>query len=87
MESAMFFAETLGPVISAEVTKQMYMFVKSKVGGACTNADLRAAVGEFLRIYNIKADPDAMIDQLTRGGYVATQQGSFATGQRFQVAA
>lgn len=83
----MFFAETLGPVLTAQVTQQMFAFVKTKVRGPCTDADLRAAVGEFLRTYNIRADPDAMIEQLTRGGYVAVQQGSFATGQRFQLAA
>lgn len=83
----MFFAETLGPVLTQQTTQAMFKFVKSRLTNGCTQEDLRAAVSEFLRIHHIKADPDAMIELLARGGYVAFSPAGPAAGRQYEIAA
>lgn len=81
----MFFAETLGPVMTAHLTNELYQFVKARVKAPCSAEDMRAAVNEFLRSKNIRANADALIGQLERGGYVAL--GPVTAGHRYQFAA
>jgi hypothetical protein len=68
----MFFAETLGPALNASSAAALANFVRDRLAPKCVSAaELRATVGEFLRITNNSTSPEAVIKFLTDRGVAA----------------
>lgn len=72
----MFFAETLGPALTASSAVALANFVRDRLGRrSVPAAELRATVAEFLRITSNSTSPEAAIKFLADRG-VATPEGA-----------
>ncbi|MGE0662541.1 MAG: hypothetical protein AB7H66_13005 [Hyphomonadaceae bacterium] len=72
----MFFAESLGPALTASSAAALANFVKDRLAHRSVSAtELRATVAEFLRITNNSTSPDAVIKFLADRG-VAIPEGA-----------
>jgi hypothetical protein len=71
----MFFAETLGPVISRRAGAALYEHVIMKLAGRQSAAtdELRDIVTDFLRAHRMSVTADAAIQYLTNNGRLARQ--------------
>jgi hypothetical protein len=68
----MFFAESLGPALTASSATALASFVKDRLGKkSVAAADLRATVVEFLRLTNNPTSPDAVMRFLADRGIAA----------------
>lgn len=68
----MFFAETLGPLLTAPTANALMRHLKAKLSGRKTvpAAELREAVAEFLAKQGVGATPEAAIGLLARTGRI-----------------
>ena len=66
----MFFAQSLGPLISRRSGAAIFEHVATKLAGRSetTTAELRAILSEFLTSRGIDMSPDAAIQYLEQGG-------------------
>ncbi len=71
----MFFAETLGPAITARNGAALLEHVRSKLGArkSASADELRAIVTDFIRARRLTLTPDAAIQYLKMNGSVAQQ--------------
>lgn len=71
----MFFAETLGPVISRRAGAALYEHVIMKLAGrqSAPTAELREIVAGFLRAHHMTITADAAIQYLANNGRLAQQ--------------
>ena len=78
----MFFAESLGPALTASSAAALANFVKDRLGKKSVSAaELRATVTEFLRITNNPTSPDGVIKFLADRGIAAPD------GAKYRIAA
>jgi hypothetical protein len=77
----MFFAETLGPMLTPQLAHDLTQFLRKKLAGRDTISpeQLREAVAEYLYVANVRASADAVIDFMARNGRL-TFQGPTPTG-------
>ncbi len=77
----MFFAETLGPVLTSNTAQELRAFLRRKLDGRTSASpdQLREIVAEYMYLANIRTTTDSVIDFLTREG-VITFQAPTATG-------
>lgn len=78
----MFFANSLGPALTAASAVALANFVKDRLGQkSVSGAELRATVEDFLRLNNNATSPDAIIKFLTDRGIAAPD------GKNYRIAA
>lgn len=77
----MFFAETLGPVLTSNTAQELRAFLRRKLDGRTSASpdQLREIVAEYMYLANIRTTTDSVIDFLTSEG-VITFQAPTATG-------
>jgi len=68
----MFFAESLGHVLTRAQGAQLSQFIRSKLNGRANidERELRKLTEEFLASHNIQVDADAAIRLLEKNGFV-----------------
>lgn len=71
----MFFADTLGPAITARMGAALFEHVQTKLGArkSASADELRTIVTDFIRARRLILTPDAAIQYLAMNGRVARQ--------------
>lgn len=71
----MFFAETLGPVLTPNIGAALYNHIQQKLGGrtSVTVEELRTVVAAYLIHRGNPTTPEAAIQYLANHGNIATQ--------------
>jgi hypothetical protein len=85
----MFFAETLGPILTPGIAQDLRAFLQRKLDGRTdvSPEQLREIVSEYLYGADLRANTDAVIDFLARSRVLAFQGPTAGAGARFEVAA
>jgi hypothetical protein len=85
----MFFAETLGPILTPITAKELGAFLRRKLAGRTTASaeQLRELVSEYMYIANIRTTADSVIDFLARNRVIVFQGATPGDAARFEVAA
>lgn len=85
----MFFAETLGPILTPTTARELSLFLRRKLDGRSSLSPdhLREIVAEYMHIANIRTTTDSVIDFLARTRVVAFQSATSGSAARFELAA
>ncbi len=85
----MFFAESLGPILTPLTIRELRAFLRRKLEGRSTVSpdQLREIVSEYMYLANIRTTTDSVIDLLARAGAITFQGPSAAGAAKFELAA
>jgi len=85
----MFFAETLGPILTPNTAQELGAFLRRKLDGrnAASPEQLREIVSEYMYLANIRTTTDSVIDFLARYGVIVFQAPTSSQAAKFELAA
>jgi len=85
----MFFAETLGPILTPNTAQELGRFLRRKLAGRTTASpdQVREIVSEYMYIANIRTTSDSVIDFLAREGVIVFQGATPSQAATFELAA
>jgi len=85
----MFFAESLGPILTPITARELSSFLRRKLDGRTTASpdQLREIVAEYMYLANIRTTTDSVIDFLARCGVINFQGPTASAAARFELAA
>lgn len=85
----MFFAETLGPILTETTAREIRAFLKRKLNGQKTVSPdhIREIVAEYMAIVNLRTSTDSVIDFLAREGVITFQGPTSSHAASFELAA
>lgn len=85
----MFFAESLGPVLTPLTVRELSTFLRRKLEGrkSVSPDQLREIVAEYMYIANIRTTADSVIDFMARAGAITFEGPSASASAKFELAA
>jgi len=89
VEAVMFFAETLGSVLTTATGEDFYDFVKAKLAGRqnVASPELRALASEFLTRERLRVTPEALIGLIASNGRIVFEADGATAQTSFRLAA